>query len=181
MDEQTSEFAVEYRSLSFMGYPNYKVGSDGTIWKNLHYGKLISWRKVEPTLLSDGYLCIELSSRNPPVRKQFKVHRLVLEAFVGLCPKGMETRHFPDRDKTNNRLSNLSWGTRSENYKDKLVHGTDFVGERNPRSVINEEMVRKIRKLKETGLTAKQIAFKMKLSIPCIEAVVSRRNWKHVL
>ena len=40
------------------------------------------------------------------------VHRLVLEAFVGPCPEGMCCRHFPDRDPSNNKLENLSWGTK---------------------------------------------------------------------
>lgn len=53
------------------------------------------------------------------------VHRLVLEAFVGPCPPGMECRHFPDRDSNNVELTNLSWGTRSQNNLDKRVHQTN--------------------------------------------------------
>ena len=52
------------------------------------------------------------------------VHRLVLEAFIGPCPPGMECRHFPDRNPGNNRLENLRWGTRQENMDDKRIHGT---------------------------------------------------------
>lgn len=57
-------------------------------------------------------------------KKDLLVHRLVLEAFVGPCPPGMECRHFPDRDPANNRLDNLRWGTHRENEGDKEVHGT---------------------------------------------------------
>ena len=53
------------------------------------------------------------------------VQWLVLEAFVGPCPDGMECRHFPDRDPTNNRLDNVRWGTAQENSDDKKVHGTN--------------------------------------------------------
>lgn len=52
------------------------------------------------------------------------VHQVVLEAFVGPCPDGHESRHL-DGDRTNNTLANLSWGTPSENYADKLRHGND--------------------------------------------------------
>lgn len=45
------------------------------------------------------------------------VHDLVLEAFVGPRPPGQEGRH-ADLDGSNNRLDNLSWGSRGENNKD---------------------------------------------------------------
>ena len=47
------------------------------------------------------------------------VHVLVLLAFIGPCPEGMEGCHYPDTNKANNRLSNLRWDTHAENMKDK--------------------------------------------------------------
>lgn len=55
------------------------------------------------------------------LRKQKMVHRLVAEAFLGPA-LGREVRHL-DGDPTNNRLSNLRWGTHSENEFDKVAHG----------------------------------------------------------
>lgn len=52
------------------------------------------------------------------------VHRLVLEAFVGPCPPGMETCH-NNGDRFDNRLENLRWDTPSNNGRDKAKHGTD--------------------------------------------------------
>lgn len=43
------------------------------------------------------------------------VSRLVLEAFVGSCPPGMQARHVNDPDARNNALDNLAWGTPLEN------------------------------------------------------------------
>ncbi|MBY0458311.1 MAG: HNH endonuclease [Gemmataceae bacterium] len=54
---------------------------------------------------------------------------MVLEAFVGLCPLGCVARHFPDRDRANNRLENLQWGTQSQNQADRIFHGTEKRGE----------------------------------------------------
>ena len=54
----------------------------------------------------------------------FYVHRLVLEAFVGPCPEGMEACHnngVPD----DNRVENLRWDTRSANRLDRVAHGVD--------------------------------------------------------
>lgn len=56
-------------------------------------------------------------------RKQKRVHRLVLEAFVGPCPPGMECCHWDD-DPKNNHLSNLRWDTRSANKYDSVRNGT---------------------------------------------------------
>jgi len=50
------------------------------------------------------------------------VHRLVLEAFVG-PGDGMDGRHL-DGNPGNNSLSNLAWGTRSDNVNDSVRHGT---------------------------------------------------------
>lgn len=53
------------------------------------------------------------------------VHHLVLEAFVGPMPEGHEGCH-RDGDRTNNHLGNLYWGTRAENVRDAIEHGTHF-------------------------------------------------------
>ena len=53
-----------------------------------------------------------------------KIGVVVLEAFVGPKPAGMEMRHFPLRDPTCNYLENLSWATRSRNQRDRAIHGT---------------------------------------------------------
>lgn len=51
-----------------------------------------------------------------------KVHRLVLESFVGPCPQEMEALH-RDGNKINCRLDNLHWGSRSQNCVDRVRHG----------------------------------------------------------
>lgn len=51
------------------------------------------------------------------------VHRLVLEAFVGPCPKGMECAHI-NGNAGDNRLENLRWDTHQNNMRDVVKHGT---------------------------------------------------------
>jgi hypothetical protein len=65
-----------------------------------------------------GHLSVVLGRRNTRM-----VHTLVLEAFVGPRPPGKEACH-GNGQPGDNRLSNLRWGTRSENIADAVRHGT---------------------------------------------------------
>jgi hypothetical protein len=51
-----------------------------------------------------------------------KVEYLVLEAFAGLRPEGLECCHGNDV-RTDNRLENLRWGTHKENMGDSVKNG----------------------------------------------------------
>ncbi len=57
------------------------------------------------------------------IAKTKKVHRLVLEAFIGLAPDGLQCCH-EDGNCANNVLSNLRWDTASSNVRDSIRHGT---------------------------------------------------------
>jgi hypothetical protein len=57
-------------------------------------------------------------------RVQRPVHQLVLEAFVGPRLPGTEACH-EDDITTNNKLTNLRWGTKKENAQDRLRNGND--------------------------------------------------------
>lgn len=127
----------------------------------------------------NGYMEVTLSaSGKSSVRT---VHRLVLEAFVGPCPDGMECRHFPDRDKANNRSSNLSWATRIENDRDKDRHGTRSRGEHRWNAKLTTDEVVKIRDLRSTGrYSMSELAVMFDVSKKSILNVVHGRNWRHV-
>lgn len=80
-------------------------------------------RILKPTADSDGYLHVGLCRDN---RKRTRsVHLLVLEAFVGPCPEGLEGCHANDV-KSDNRLTNLRWDTRSANTYDRIRNGNHY-------------------------------------------------------
>lgn len=108
----------------------YEVSSSGRVrslgfWRRGPYGSTV-WCKpkiLKGTPDRQGYLQIGLSGHGGvPVKK--KIHRLVLEAFVGPCPPGEQTRH-KNGHPSDNRIENLTWGTPSQNKWDKIRHGTD--------------------------------------------------------
>jgi hypothetical protein len=104
------------------------------------------------------------------------VHDLVLEAFVGPRPEGMQCRHM-DGSKTNNVPSNLQWGTPLENSRDKATHGTQCRGRAIYKAVLNEDMVRALRR--DTGML-REIAERHGLPISTVGHVRSRRTWAWV-
>lgn len=83
---------------------------------------LLPGRLLQPGLDSSGHPRLPLSL--PGSRKNYRVHRLVMLAFVGPCPEGMEVCHGPG-GHADNRLSNLRYDTRSENQKDRVRHGVN--------------------------------------------------------
>ncbi|QQM15210.1 HNH endonuclease [Mycobacterium phage Pound] len=56
-------------------------------------------------------------------RQAYRIHELVLTAFVGPRPAGMEACH-GGLGPTDNRLSNLRWDTHSGNVGDQVRAGT---------------------------------------------------------
>jgi hypothetical protein len=79
------------------------------------YLRQLKGRVLKPGIAT-GYYFVRLSRDG--VSKCARVHRLVLAAFVGPCPAGMETLHGA-KGRYTNTLSNLKYGTRLENAKDR--------------------------------------------------------------
>jgi hypothetical protein len=97
--------------------------------------------------------------------------RLVLEAFVGPCPQGMECCHFPDRDPANCRLDNLRWGTSKENTGDQRLHGTLIGGERHGMAKLADMQVGEIRELAGT-MSQQKIADRFGIKQPHVSDIL---------
>lgn len=83
-------------------------------------GRRLVGRVMRQTMSAAGYRHVNLV-RDGAHYTQL-VHRAVLLAFVGPCPKGMETRHL-DNDPANNARTNLEWSTHSTNNRDRVAAG----------------------------------------------------------
>ena len=67
---------------------------------------------------------LQVALRRPGHPSDYKyVHALVMIAFVGPYPDGMNVCH-NDGNPKNNHLSNLRYGTHTDNMRDMLKHGT---------------------------------------------------------
>ncbi|TXC63683.1 hypothetical protein FRZ32_08435 [Sphingosinicella ginsenosidimutans] len=106
------------------------------------------------------------------------VHRLVLLAFVGPRPDGMECRHL-DGNGSNNNLSNLIWGTRLENMGDRTRLGEHNAprGERNRRAVLTTEQAVEIKRLLRVGQRQSDIARRFGVHRNVVCKIASGHTW----
>lgn len=166
------------------GFPRYAINEHGTILSICSpsgRGKDRPWenaRTVTHVVRPKGYHVISLCGANGDKRIR-TVHVLVLEAFVGPCPDGMQCRHI-DGNPANNHISNLVWGTSLENNRDKILHGTSNKGERGSKAKLTNEDVIEIRKRRANGETMEAIAKDFPLKKNSIYNIVNRRTWKHI-
>ncbi|PIB80533.1 hypothetical protein CQY23_03060 [Mycobacterium celatum] len=110
--------SVTDRWLPVVGYEGfYEVSSDGRV-RSLKRRFRILKQAVHPR---GGYRQVTLAKNGH--HRTHKVHRLVLEAFVGRCPPGFVGCH-NDGDTSNNRADNLRWDSPSANNFDLVRHGT---------------------------------------------------------
>lgn len=173
--------SVTYRQLDWM--PGYRFGDDGLIWsrrKCCRWNQLADeWRLVCVRRKPSGHLTIRVTVDGK--KTAFYVHRLILEAFVGPCPPGLEACH-NDGDPTNNRVSNLRWDTRESNIVDSINHGTfrRARGSRQGRAKLTESDIPMIRELHHQGMTLKDIASHFGVTHQNIRMIISGRTWTHV-
>jgi hypothetical protein len=113
------------RWLPVAGYEGiYEASSQGRVRSLPRMdtrGRKVRGRYLAITLHPSGHQQVKLSRDGRS--KQGKLHRVVLIAFAGPPPEGREVLH-ADGNPANNRVENLRWGTRSENLRDSVRHGT---------------------------------------------------------
>jgi len=190
MSAQSTASPVVYKDVP--GFTGYRVGDDGSVWTNrmpvhlkgirgIRYIEGDIWRRMKPSRSKrTGYLALQLSGRSwTGGRTKFNVHTLVLSAFVGPCPDGLEACH-KDGDRGNNAASNLRWDTHASNAADMLQHGTRVFGERCHNAKLTDEVVRQVRADFADGATRKNLATRHGISFRRICNIVNRETWRHV-
>lgn len=183
------EEALEIRRLpkgtrKVPGFPDYCINRKGIVYtRNVRGSKgqrLGPWWKMK-AIFSKGYHHVSLLNPYGPKRivKRFGIHQLILLAFVGPMKKGQMVRHL-DGNPSNNRLSNLAYGTSRDNYLDSVRHGTAIRGERVHGAVLTEDLVRIIRLRFSRGEKQRAISTELELSPMTVHCVVRRKTWKHI-
>jgi hypothetical protein len=91
--------------------------------KDPYYTKRVLGEKLlKQFMLNSGYFVVHLKNSELKINTNFLVHRLVALAFIENIDNKEQVNHI-DGVKTNNRLENLEWLTRSENIKHAIKLG----------------------------------------------------------
>ena len=125
-----------------IGYEGrYKIGSNGEIMNKR--GLLL-----KQSLDIDGYQRITLYNGN---KKTYRVHRLVVEHFIGSIPCDKEVNHI-DYDRTNNHISNLEIVSHLENVR----HSYDRIAKGNKNKIRSKPSKRRnVNKISDNKRNAK--------------------------
>lgn len=174
---------VEYRPIQ--GYPGYRVGNDGSVWSRRSTGSgelREEWRRLsENPKPSNGriYVCLCGASGPGCPAKRYSASAIVLTAFIGTRPDGMQCCH-NNGNPADNRLSNLRWDTQKNNLADRIRHGTDPCGERNGAARITEADVVEIRKMLCEGVSQEKTGKRFGIKPSTISDIHRGKTWVHV-
>lgn len=178
---------TEWRAIP--GYEGrYEVSDDGQV-RSLTVTVTARWsgrtpftyerpgRVLKPNINEDGYHKYTLY-RSKRDHKTVLAHQIVLLAFVGPLPDGMEGRHL-DGTPGNNSLVNLAYGTHAQNHEDKRAHGRLVCGAKHPKAKLTPDSVRQIRKLSAEH-SSYSLAGAFGVSATTVRDMLNGKTWRHV-
>ena len=169
----------EWRAV--VGWEGYDVSATGWVrsWRRCgpDMSLATSPRLLRQTLSTSGYPYVSLCFHRPIKRM---VHLLVLTAFVGPCPDGMEACHGMEGAACP-ALRNLRWDTRSANNgKDKHEQGTATFGERGTNVRLTSAQVRELRlRARAGGVTQEALARDYGVIRQHVSEILLRRVWRY--
>lgn len=107
------------------GYESYEISNQGRVRNQAGH-------IMKPYIKADGYACIKLCKNN--IRKNFRIHRLVAQAFI----PNPENKEFVDHIngiRNDNRVENLRWCTRAENNNFELARKHNSESKKNSEAI----------------------------------------------
>ena len=151
------------------------------VGKHSIYGKMnISEIILKQNKTEKGYLSVTLTKNGN--RKVYRCHRLVAIHFIPNPDNKPEVNH-KDGVKTNNYDWNLEWATHKENIIHAFANGLTKIpkGEMNQSSKLSKIQVLEIRDLcANKKFNQKELAIMYKVAHSTINAIIKRKNWKHI-
>ena len=131
------------------------------------------WVRMSPDVSDGGYQGVQIYGEHR------LVHRLVLEAFVGPCPDGMEAAH-NNGNPADNHLVNLRWATPTDNQADRIIHGTDSRGEKHGQHKLTAQNIADIIQLTDSGASRAVIGRQFGIHPSTVRRIAKGLAWKHI-
>jgi hypothetical protein len=166
------------------GMPGRKVSNLGRVWTPHWNGRILPGHRV---YVNGRPAQITVTTKIDGKVRTRSVHRLVLEAFVGPCPPGMEGCH-NNGDPWDNCLSNLRWDTHQNNMADAFAHGTFVLppsplgntngrGEKNVKAKITEAQAREVKSRLTVGERNIDISRSLGISYDTVCKISAGASW----
>jgi len=134
--------------------------------------------QLSQQLSPNGYYY--LAVRSGSVRRRRSVHRMVCAAFHGAPHDGCEVRHL-NGVRSDNRAENLAWGTRKENAADRLLHGTDWTGDKHKNRRLSADQVADLRRRHANGeFTYSSMARDLGVDVQTVRKAIIGESWKSI-
>lgn len=140
------------------------------------------WKLRKPVVnTASGYRQVRIMTVTDGIAKYktHRLHRLILEAFDGPCPSGLDGCH-NDGNKSNNVKGNLRWDTKKSNTADVRKHGRMPIGEKSYRATLNEDQVREIIRKRAAGEAILSLAYSYSTTKSAISSIIYGNSWKHI-
>lgn len=149
----------------------YEVSDQGRVRRSEPGKGTQVGRVLKPYDTHNGYKFVHLCKNGES--SPYRVHRLVLRAFVGPCPEGCEADHI-NRVRDDNRLENLRWLDALKNRGQRA----DTIS----RAKLTREEVIEIRVTYETceGVSQESLAEQYGVSLKAIWRAVWGHTWSDV-
>lgn len=135
---------------------------------------LRGWKLLAGSFNTNGYTQVGILRIGAHRATEVMVHKLVLLAFVGPCPDGMESMH-ANNIRSDCRLENLSYGTKKQNMANMPS------GNKRHWSSMTRDQVAEARRMAATGLSGIEIASRLGVRYQACTMSISGRTWKDVL
>lgn len=133
------------------GICDHYASKSGHIYRKDPDGR---YHKIRASFNNCGYLRVKIYNQ------KYFVHRLIAKTFIP-NPENYPVVMHLDNDKTNNKLSNLRWGTYSQNTQQACREGrikgyqkgigNGLRGNNHPNSILTELQRKEVKKLFATG------------------------------
>lgn len=166
------------------GFEGYEVSDFGNVRSYLARGNHKAKRADYPRTLKTplnrkgGYRSVQLRNAAGKFEHHY-VHRLVLMAFEGPCPEGLEVAHL-NGDNQDSRLENLAYVTHQENESHKRQHGTASTGEGNSNAKLQGWQVAEIKYLAAKSVPQAKIAQLFDVSHKHVGDILRGKTWGDV-
>lgn len=141
--------------------------STGGITNFFYKGRLLTPCKSD----SLGHMVVHIGFNGQ--KKNVAVHKMVLLAFVGPPPDGMECCH-NNGNASDNRLENLRWDTHFKNNQDRKKHGKYATGENHHMAKLTKEQVDLIRL---SIKPAKEISKDFGIAVSHVHRIKNNQCW----